>query len=81
MRRLVKLIKSAMDVGPASFFASGDQIPLGREKHGDRDNPANHDLSDYYYLVESLLSENLQVSSLEKLPVHEPPFLYSPPGR
>jgi hypothetical protein len=24
-----------------SFFASGDQIPLGREKHGDLDNPAN----------------------------------------
>jgi hypothetical protein len=41
MRRSVKLIDSALDVGPASFFASGDQIPLGREEHGDLDNPAN----------------------------------------
>jgi hypothetical protein len=41
MYRPVKLINSILDVGPASFFASGDQIPLGREKHGDLDNPAN----------------------------------------
>jgi hypothetical protein len=41
MRRLVKLINSALDVGPASFFALGDQKILGREKHGDLDNPAN----------------------------------------
>jgi hypothetical protein len=41
IRRSVKLINSALDVGPASFFASGDQIPLGREKHGNLDNPAN----------------------------------------
>jgi hypothetical protein len=41
MRRSVKLINSALDVGSASFFVSGDQIPLGREKHGDLDNPAN----------------------------------------
>jgi hypothetical protein len=41
MRRSVKLINSAPDVGSASFFASGDQIPLGREKHGDLNNPAN----------------------------------------
>jgi hypothetical protein len=41
MRRSVKLINSALDVGPASFFASGDQIPLGREKHVDLDNSAN----------------------------------------
>jgi hypothetical protein len=41
MRRSVKLINSALNVGPASFFASGDQIPLGREKHGDLDHPAN----------------------------------------
>jgi hypothetical protein len=41
MRRSVKLINSALDAGPANFFASGDQIPLGREKHGDLDNPAN----------------------------------------
>jgi hypothetical protein len=41
MHRSVKLINSALDVGSASFFASGDQIPLGREKHGDLDNPAN----------------------------------------
>jgi hypothetical protein len=41
MRRSVKLINSALNVDPASFFASGDQIPLGREKHGDFDNPAN----------------------------------------
>jgi hypothetical protein len=41
MRRLIQLINSALDVGPASFFASGDQIPLGREKHDNLDNPAN----------------------------------------
>jgi hypothetical protein len=41
MRRSVKLINSNLDVSPASFFASGDQIPFGREKHGDLDNPAN----------------------------------------
>jgi hypothetical protein len=41
MRRSVTLINSALGVGPASFFASGDQIPLGREEHGDLDNPAN----------------------------------------
>jgi hypothetical protein len=41
MRRSVKLINSALDVGPVSFFASGDQIPLGRDKHGDLDNSAN----------------------------------------
>jgi hypothetical protein len=41
MRRSVKLINSALDVSPVSFFASGDQIPIGREKHGDLDNPAN----------------------------------------
>jgi hypothetical protein len=41
MHRSIKLINSALDVGPASFFASGDQIPFGREKHGDLDNPAN----------------------------------------
>jgi hypothetical protein len=41
MRRSVKLINSALDVGPTSFFASGDQIPLGREKHGNLDNPVN----------------------------------------
>jgi hypothetical protein len=41
MRRSVKLINSALDVGPASFFVSGDQIPLGKEKHCDLDNPAN----------------------------------------
>jgi hypothetical protein len=41
MRRSVKLINSALGVGPTSFFASGDQKPLGREKHGDLDNPAN----------------------------------------
>jgi hypothetical protein len=41
MHRSVKLINSALNVGPASFFASGDQIHLGREKHGDLDNPAN----------------------------------------
>jgi hypothetical protein len=40
MRRSVKPISSTLDVGPVSFFALGDQIPLGREKHGDRDNPA-----------------------------------------
>jgi hypothetical protein len=39
--RSVKLINSALDLGPASFFALGDQIPLGREKHGDLDNSAN----------------------------------------
>jgi hypothetical protein len=31
MRKSVKLIHSALDICPASFFASGDQIPLGRE--------------------------------------------------
>jgi hypothetical protein len=41
MRKSVKLINSALDVGPASFFASGDQIPVGREKHDDLDNLAN----------------------------------------
>jgi hypothetical protein len=41
MRRSVKHINSALDVGPTSFFASGDQIPVGRKKHGDLDNPAN----------------------------------------
>jgi hypothetical protein len=41
MCRSVKFMNSALDVGHASFFASGDQIPLGREKHGDVDNPAN----------------------------------------
>jgi hypothetical protein len=41
MRRSLKLINSALAVGPVSFFASVDQIPLGREKHGDIDNPAN----------------------------------------
>jgi hypothetical protein len=41
MRRSVKLINSALGVGRASFFASGDQMPLGRKKHGDLDNPAN----------------------------------------
>jgi hypothetical protein len=41
MRRSVKLINSALDVGPASFFASGDQIPLGRGKHSNLDNAAN----------------------------------------
>jgi hypothetical protein len=41
MRKSVKLMNSALDVGPASFFGSGDQIPFGREKHGDHDNPAN----------------------------------------
>jgi hypothetical protein len=41
MRKSVKLINSALDIGPTSFFASGDQIPLGREKYGDLDNPAN----------------------------------------
>jgi hypothetical protein len=41
MRRSVKLINSTLDVRPASFFASGNQILLGREKHGDLDNPAN----------------------------------------
>jgi hypothetical protein len=35
MCRSVKHINSALGVGPTSFFASGDQIPLGREKHGD----------------------------------------------
>jgi hypothetical protein len=30
-----------MDIGTARFCASGDQIPLGREKHGNLDNPAN----------------------------------------
>jgi hypothetical protein len=41
MRRSIKLINSALDVSPARFFASGDQIPLRRGKHGDLDNPAN----------------------------------------
>jgi hypothetical protein len=41
MRRSVTPINSALDVGLASFFASGDQIPLGRKKHSDLDNPAN----------------------------------------
>jgi hypothetical protein len=41
MRRSVKHINSALDVGPASFFASGDQISLGREKHGNLKNTAN----------------------------------------
>jgi hypothetical protein len=41
MRRSVKLIGSALGVGPAGFFASGDPIPLGRKKHGDLDNPTN----------------------------------------
>jgi hypothetical protein len=41
MRRSVKLINSALNVGPAGFLASGNQIPFGREKHGDLDNPAN----------------------------------------
>jgi hypothetical protein len=41
IRRSVNLINSTLEVGPASFFASGDQIPLGTEKHGDLDNPAN----------------------------------------
>jgi hypothetical protein len=41
IRRSLKLINSALDVGPARFFASGDQIPLGREEHGELDNPAN----------------------------------------
>jgi hypothetical protein len=41
MRRSVKLIGSALDVGFASFFASGDQIPLRREQYGNLDNPAN----------------------------------------
>jgi hypothetical protein len=41
MRRSVQVINSALDVGPASFFASGDQLPLGREKYSDLDNPAN----------------------------------------
>jgi hypothetical protein len=41
IRRSVKLINSALEVGPASFFASGDQRPLGREKHGGLDDPAN----------------------------------------
>jgi hypothetical protein len=41
MPKSVKLINSALDVRPASFFASGDQIPLGREKHGDPNNLAN----------------------------------------
>jgi hypothetical protein len=41
MRGSLKLINSALDVGRASFFPSGDHIPLGREKHGDLDNPAN----------------------------------------
>jgi hypothetical protein len=41
MRISVKLVNSALGVGPASLFASGDQIPLRREKHGDLDNPAN----------------------------------------
>jgi hypothetical protein len=39
MRKSVKLRNSALDVGHASFFASGDQRPLGKEKHGDLDNP------------------------------------------
>jgi hypothetical protein len=39
MRRSVKFINSALDVGPGSFFTSCDQILLGREKHGDLDNP------------------------------------------
>jgi hypothetical protein len=42
MHRSVKLINSALAVGSASFFASGDKIPLGREKQGDLDNPANY---------------------------------------
>jgi hypothetical protein len=41
MRTSIKLINSALDFGPVSFFASRDQIPLEREKHGDLDNPAN----------------------------------------
>jgi hypothetical protein len=41
MCRSIKLISSVLDVGPVSFFASGDQMTLGREKHGDLDNPAN----------------------------------------
>jgi hypothetical protein len=41
MHRSIKLINSALDIGPASFYASGDQIHLGREKHGNFDNPAN----------------------------------------
>jgi hypothetical protein len=41
MLRSVKLINSALHVGPASFFTSGDQIHLGRKKHGDLDDPAN----------------------------------------
>jgi hypothetical protein len=38
--RSVELINSALDIGPAGFFAPGDQIPVRREKHGDLDNPA-----------------------------------------
>jgi hypothetical protein len=41
MRRSVKLTYSALGVGLASFFASGDQMPVRREKHGDQDNPTN----------------------------------------
>jgi hypothetical protein len=41
MPRSVKLVNSALDVGPARFLASGDQIPLEREKHGNLDHPAN----------------------------------------
>jgi hypothetical protein len=41
MRRLIKLTHSALEVGPASFVAFGDQIPLEREKYGDLDDPAN----------------------------------------
>jgi hypothetical protein len=41
MRRSIKLINSALNVGLARFFASGDQISLGKEKHGDLDDPAN----------------------------------------
>jgi hypothetical protein len=41
IRRSVKFINSALDVGSASLFASGDQIPLGREKHGDLDHAAS----------------------------------------
>jgi hypothetical protein len=40
-RRSVALINSALDAGPASFFASGNEILIEREKHGDLDNPAN----------------------------------------
>jgi hypothetical protein len=54
MRRSVKFINSALDADPVSFFASGDQTPLGRGKHRDIENVTNF-MTSQIVIVESSL--------------------------